>query len=134
MVQHAVSKGLLPKTCSKLVLLAVSAAIYYWVAYDHFLTIVAATLITYALALAIDSVRGSRKKAYLAVGVILCVALLGLFKYLDYFVGLAFLVLGKDGFDGFGLIQPLGISFWRFPSSRTSSMSIGEPSKLTKAC
>ena len=54
------------------------------------------------------------RKGWLALGIIVNVALLGYFKYLDFFLGTANALAGEDVFDLPHIVLPLGISFYTF--------------------
>ena len=59
--------------------------------------------------------QGNKSKVYLAVGVIIDVIVLGVFKYLNFFADSLCNLIGKD-YVAINIILPIGISFYIFQS------------------
>lgn len=100
-------------------LLLASYVFYAWFNALLLISILAITCISYlsARSMAAAETRG-KKKALLAVTLIVCLGTLFVFKYLDFVVGLGYSIarlLGGDKvFSGFNIILPMGISFYTF--------------------
>ncbi len=104
-----------------LLLLAASYVFYGWVAPRFVVLLGFYTLLTYAVGIGIERARGpALRKAMLWVGLAINVAVLGYFKYFDFFateVGRALTALGFQP-DALTLkvFLPIGISFFTFQS------------------
>lgn len=74
------------------------------------------TLLSYACALLIEHTQTRRaRRLLLLLGAVVCLGILGVFKYLDLAAqGVRFLLGMKEPFSGFGLLLPMGISFYVF--------------------
>lgn len=100
-------------------LLIASYVFYAWFNVLLLLPILTITFISYMAAKGIDNKRSIKaKRALLFVTLIVCLGTLFVFKYLDFCVGLGYIVaswFGVEGaFDGFNIILPMGISFYTF--------------------
>ena len=89
-----------------------------WNAWLIFL-IVGTTVVSYIAGLLIGRTEDAVKKKWLvAITLIVCLGTLGIFKYLDFFTQSAFSLLGLFGLKldppVFGLLLPMGISFYTF--------------------
>lgn len=110
---------LLPHKHRKYWLLAASYIFYMsWNAWLIFL-IVGTTVVSYIAGIMIDKVEGVKTKKWLvAITLIVCLGTLAIFKYLDFFTQSAFSLLGLFGLQLeapiFGLLLPVGISFYTF--------------------
>ena len=73
-------------------------------------------LFNYLFGLAIGKAGGRKglRRAALAVCVGANLCLLGYFKYFNFFLELAYTVLGKEGFTPRNIALPIGISFYTF--------------------
>ena len=102
---------LVPRSWQNAVLLLSSLFFYGWGEPKHLLLMAGSILLFYLFGLAVD--RSRRKKVWLAVSVISGAALLGVFKYADFFVE------SVNGLTGLSipllhLALPIGISFYLF--------------------
>ncbi len=101
------------------VILMASYVFYGWWDWRYLGLILFCSLVSYACALRIDSVTGARaRKAWLAVGISVPLAVLLVFKYFDFFaVSLADALAGLGVATEprtLGLMLPVGISFFTF--------------------
>ena len=94
------------------VLLLFSLVFYAWGEPRYVLLMIASILFFYACGIAIGRSE-RRKKLYLTISVLGSIALLGVFKYADFFVGNINLVTGLD-LPLLRLALPIGISFYTF--------------------
>lgn len=98
--------------------LVVVASYFFYAWWDwRFLFLIAfVTLSSYAAGIIIERV--NRKKMVLAVEIVLCLALLGTFKYYNFFVENAAALLTAIGFKAhattLNIVLPVGISFYIF--------------------
>jgi alginate O-acetyltransferase complex protein AlgI len=95
-----------------------SHAFYAWWRADFLVLFVAVTAWAYACGLMIEKWEGqARQKIPLFLGVVGCLSVLGIFKYLNFFIDSFAELLGTTP-DGLGvhwrLILPIGISFYIF--------------------
>ena len=102
---------LVPRSWRNAVLLLSSLFFYGWGEPKHLLLMAGSILLFYLFGLAVD--RSRRKKVWLAVSVISGAALLGVFKYADFFVE------SVNGLTGLSipllhLALPIGVSFYLF--------------------
>ena len=95
------------------VLLLSSLAFYGWGEPKLLLLMVFTILLFYICGLAIGRAGEKRKKFWLTVSVVISVALLGLFKYADFFIGSFNAVTGLS-IPLLKLALPVGISFYTF--------------------
>ncbi len=92
---------------------------YGWAEPRFLLLMLAVTAVTYVAgnAIARAPVGSTLRRSLLTVSVIACLGALGFFKYFDFFVtnlsGLSSL-LGGPRYTAFGIILPVGISFYTF--------------------
>ena len=94
-------------------LLAASICFNYWVG-RHLETLAAGYEIPKGGAVNKDMPQAAARKGWLIFGIIVNVALLGYFKYTDFFLGTVNAVAGADWFDLPHIVLPLGISFFTF--------------------
>jgi alginate O-acetyltransferase complex protein AlgI len=111
---------LTPTRFRSITLLVASYFFYAWWRIDFLGLLVLTTLWTYVFGRLIDRFEGTRAaKVYCGVGVSGCLAVLGVFKYLNFFIDSFAALLGTDA-AGLGvhwhLILPIGISFYVFQS------------------
>lgn len=108
---------LLPRRAQNLFLLAASYLFYAWVTPWFALLVAGATLTTYLCALGMAA-HPARAKALLWLNLLVCLGLLGLFKYADFFLENISAALSLLGLPSFHLLLslalPLGISFFTF--------------------
>lgn len=100
-------------------LLLASYVFYAWFDALLLIPILAITLISYAAARGMGSVRSDgKRKALLFCTLAVCLGTLVAFKYLNFIVGLGYSIarlFGSDArFGGFDIILPMGISFYTF--------------------
>lgn len=100
-------------------LLIASYVFYAWFNALLLLPILAITFISYAAARGIANKQSRKaKRALLLITLIVCLGTLFIFKYLDFCVGLGYMVASWFGveatFSGFNIILPMGISFYTF--------------------
>lgn len=111
----AVLYNLLPKRAGKL-LLVILSLIFYWIGAPGFLWLLLVTIgLTYGIGIWIE--RSQRKKTPLALGLVLNLGTLALFKYLGFFgiiTSHALELFGLQPLQLPALILPLGISFYEF--------------------
>lgn len=98
------------------VLLIASLLFYSWGEPRYVALVILSILFNYLFGLAIGRLgdRTGLKRAALAlcIGANLC--LLGYFKYFNFFLELAYTVMGKEGFIPRNIALPIGISFYTF--------------------
>ena len=98
------------------VLLIASLLFYSWGEPRYVALVILSILFNYLFGLAIGRLgdRTGLKRAALAlcIGANLC--LLGYFKYFNFFLELAYTVMGKEGFVPRNIALPIGISFYTF--------------------
>ena len=98
-------------------LLAASFFFYAWWSPRHLLLLIASIAINFALHRAIiyliEENRRALAKAASAAGVVFDIALIGYFKYKNFFLSNINLLLGREGLN-LELFLPLGISFFTF--------------------
>ncbi len=97
-----------------------SYVFYAWWRMDFLLLLFGTTVWVYTFAILVERNLGSRNaKLFLTVGIVGCLAVLGIFKYLNFFIDSFAELMGTDA-DGLGvhwrLILPIGISFYIFQS------------------
>lgn len=101
-------------------ILAGSYLFYGWWRFDFLALLFLTTLWTYGFGRVIGNNLGTRKATIAcAIGTAGCLAVLGVFKYLNFFIDSFAAVLGTDA-EGLGihwhLILPIGVSFYVFQS------------------
>ena len=100
-------------TLGKGILLVASLCFYAWAAFEYIPHLLVVSLLVYALALLMGKREGTARKLVLALGIVVCVAFLMFYKYLDFFGGIAGRIFNIS-YEDAGIIQPLGISFLVF--------------------
>ena len=105
---------LVPSSWRNAVLLVFSLLFYTWGEPRYVILMIFTILLFYICGIAIEK-SGSRKgrRVWLAVSVVVSVALLGIFKYADFFIGSFNAVAGTD-LPFLRLALPIGISFYTF--------------------
>lgn len=105
---------LVPLAWRNAVLLAFSLLFYAWGEPRYVILMIFTILLFYICGIAIEK-SGSRKgrRVWLAVSAVISVALLGIFKYADFFIGSLNSVAGTD-LPFLRLALPIGISFYTF--------------------
>ena len=103
------------------ILLAASLLFYSWGEPKYVVLVILSVLMNYGFGLAIEraGIRKAQgkpvgKKLVFAVSILANLALLGYFKYFNFFLELAYTVLGKEGFAPRDIALPIGISFYTF--------------------
>ena len=98
------------------VLLIASLLFYSWGEPRYVALVLLSILFNYLFGLAIGKAGGRKglRRAALAVCVGANLCLLGYFKYFNFFLELAYTVLGKEGFTPRNIALPIGISFYTF--------------------
>lgn len=98
------------------VLLIASLLFYSWGEPRYVALVLLSILFNYLFGLAIGRAGGRKglRRAALAVCVGANLCLLGYFKYFNFFLELAYTVLGKEGFTPRNIALPIGISFYTF--------------------
>ena len=105
---------LVPRRGKNTVLLLSSLVFYGWGEPKLLFLMIFTIVLFWACGLAMGRAAGQRqKKFWLLVSVVISVALLGLFKYADFFIG-SFNVLTGLGLPLLRLALPVGISFYTF--------------------
>ena len=97
----------------RLFLIAASLFFYGYHSVQYLLLILASIAVNYILALQIQKSQNSLSKVWLTVGVLFNVALIGYFKYYDFFIENVNLIFNSH-FTLKRLLLPLGISFFTF--------------------
>ncbi|MBD9444202.1 MBOAT family protein [Rhizobium sp. RHZ01] len=97
-----------------------SYVFYAWWRMDFLLLLFGTTVWVYTFAILVERNLGSRHaKLFLTIGIAGCLAVLGIFKYLNFFIDSFAELMGTDA-HGLGvhwrLILPIGISFYIFQS------------------
>ncbi len=107
-----------PLRYRNLTILVGSYAFYAWWRVDFVLLLFLKTVWTFAFGLLIERYNGTRKGDIVcAIGIIGCLAVLGVFKYLNFFVDSFAAMLGTTPAElgvHWRLILPIGISFFIF--------------------
>lgn len=97
-----------------------SYVFYAWWRMDFLFLLFGTTVWVYSFAILVERNLGSRHaKLFLTIGIAGCLAVLGIFKYLNFFIDSFAELMGTDA-QGLGvhwrLILPIGISFYIFQS------------------
>ena len=107
-----------PERHRNLTILVGSYAFYAWWRVDFVLLLFLKTLWTFVFGILIEKHSGTRKAdIFCAIGIIGCLIVLGVFKYLNFFVDSFAAILGTTPADlgvHWRLILPIGISFFIF--------------------
>lgn len=105
---------LVPKKLKNFVLLLASVVFYFYGEQLYTLLMLANVLFAYIHGLLIDKFRGKPlSKVFMISSVVISLAILGLFKYSDFFIETVNSILRTD-IALLGLILPIGISFYTF--------------------
>ncbi len=99
------------------VLLAFSYFFYLWGSGTFLFTLVAATAVDFCLALKIEANEAKARRNWLALSIAINIALLGYFKYSNFFIAEVNAMLGSPGapyIKWTEVILPIGISFFTF--------------------
>lgn len=106
---------ILGKKVKNYVLLVASIFFYAWGGLDYLKILIVSIIINYIFGLLIDKVRDNikLKKVFLAIGVLLNLAMLFYYKYYDFFVKNSNLVFNTN-FSFKYIALPIGISFFTF--------------------
>lgn len=97
----------------RLFIILASLAFYGYQNVKYLALILASIAINYVIALAIQKTKNNASKVFLILGILFNVALIGYYKYYDFFIENMNLVLGTD-FVLKRIMLPLGISFFTF--------------------
>jgi alginate O-acetyltransferase complex protein AlgI len=111
---------LTPTRGKSLVILFASYLFYGWWRFDFLLLLFLTTLWTFGIGLLIrNNIGTQRAQLWCTIGVIGCLGVLGVFKYLNFFIDSIAQLVGTDA-AGLGvhwrLILPIGVSFYVFHS------------------
>jgi alginate O-acetyltransferase complex protein AlgI len=111
---------LTPTRGKSLVILFASYLFYGWWRFDFLLLLFLTTLWTFGIGLLIrNNIGTQRAQLWCTIGVIGCLSVLGVFKYLNFFIDSIAQLVGTDA-AGLGvhwrLILPIGVSFYVFHS------------------
>ncbi|KQV70460.1 MBOAT family protein [Rhizobium sp. Root1220] len=111
---------LTPMAARSVTILVGSYAFYGWWRMDFLALLFATTVWVYVFAILVERNLGSRyAKVFLTVGIAGCLSVLGVFKYLNFFIDSFAQLMGTNA-EGLGvhwrLILPIGISFYVFQS------------------
>ncbi len=102
--------------------LLLAASYFFYMNWDarYALLLLFITVSTFLLALMTEKSEGKKKKAYLAAAVLICLSILFVFKYYDFFIGSFIRAAGRMGIvlrpAALELLLPVGISFYTFQS------------------
>jgi alginate O-acetyltransferase complex protein AlgI len=109
---------LIPFRFRSALILAGSYLFYGWWRFDFLALLFMTTLWTYGFGHLIGTHLGTKKaRTYCSIGVVGCLSVLGVFKYLNFFIDSFAALLGTDaaGLDiHWRLILPIGVSFYVF--------------------
>ena len=97
----------------RLFLIGASLFFYGYYNVEYLLLVVASLLVNYTVAILIQRSLGKWSKWFLSLGVIFNIALIGYFKYYDFFVENTNRIVGSS-FTLKHILLPLGISFFTF--------------------
>lgn len=100
-------------TVYKFLLLILSYCVIAYYDIRFCLCMLVVTVVTFWGALGIESSGNRKRKIYTSLIVIFCIAFLGVFKYLNFFMDSIYWVIGKK-WDAISIILPVGISFYIF--------------------
>ena len=104
-----------PRRARDWVLLGASGLFYFWGEPRFFFLVIASAMADYLIGARVHAALGTpAARRWLALGVALNLALLGCFKYMDFFIGSVNRLLAPLGNEGFGLLHialPIGVSF-----------------------
>ena len=100
-------------TYQRLFIILASLFFYGYQNVNYLALIISSIAVNYVIALAIQKKRDTGAKLYLILGVLFNVALIGYYKYYDFFIENINLVAGTD-FVLKRIMLPLGISFFTF--------------------
>lgn len=103
---------ILPKKTQNAVLLCANCVFYLWAGPALGVWLLGAVLLSFFCALAME--RGTRRRLWLALGVLPLFGALFVFKYLDFFVQSVSALLRRPAPPALGLLLPIGISFYSF--------------------
>jgi alginate O-acetyltransferase complex protein AlgI len=111
---------LTPMRFRSMTILFASYLFYGWFRFDFLGLLIMTTLWTYGFGILIGrSTHDHRRKQFITIGVTGCLAVLGVFKYLNFFVDSIAAMFGTDA-AGLGvhwrLVLPIGVSFYVFHS------------------
>lgn len=108
----------LDKRYRNLLLLIASIIFYAWGGVSYTLIMFSSIIINYLFALLIDKAieenNKLKKKIYLALCVIVNLAILGYFKYTDFAISIINSISGKELISLKNIVLPIGISFYTF--------------------
>ncbi|MFC2032282.1 MBOAT family O-acyltransferase [Chloroflexota bacterium] len=103
-----------PRKLKNPILLIASLFFYAWGEPIYVFLMIFSCVINYALAIPIDKYRGTTKSTVaLVASIVVSLALLGFFKYVDFFIGNINNILGTS-ISSLYLPLPIGISFYTF--------------------
>ena len=100
-------------TYQRLFIILASLFFYGYQNVNYLVLILASIAVNYIIAIAIQKTKENKAKGLLALGVLFNVALIGYYKYYDFFIENINLVAGTD-FALKHIMLPLGISFFTF--------------------
>ena len=98
--------------------LLAASYVFYWLAAPSFcLLLFAASLVSWACAAAAAWGLLGRRRLWTVLGALYLFGALFLYKYLNFFVNTALLLLGREPGFSSGLLLPVGISFYSFTAA-----------------
>ena len=100
----------------RILLLAANYVFYMWMKPVFGLLLLAGTAVTYLAAMAIQKKVFGLRKLWTAIGAVLILGQLVIFKYADFFLSGVGILLGRE-LPGLGLLLPIGISFYSFAAA-----------------
>ena len=102
--------------CKQLLLLAASYVFYAAASVKFMLLLALMSLLTWAIGIWIQRYKEKEKtgKRPLVIGIVICLSVLGYFKYCGFFVESFTELFGLQQLDTLNIILPLGISFYTF--------------------
>ncbi len=109
---------LTPMAWRSAVILAGSYLFYGWWRFDYLALLFATTVWTYVIGLFLSRNLGTpRAKLWLTIGLVGCLGVLGVFKYLNFFIDSVAMLFGTTAEDmgmPWRLLLPIGVSFYVF--------------------
>ena len=106
--------SILKKSLWQRLFLTIASLFFYGYYNVHYLLLILSSIaVNYSIAAAIEHFRGNRSKGFLLLGILFNIALIGYFKYYDFFIA-NINILFRTSFALRHILLPLGISFFTF--------------------
>ncbi len=105
---------LIGKKYSNYFLLLASLIFYAWGSPYLWPPLIISILLNWAIGLAVSKSQGMKRKAFLVLGIVCDLGMLGYYKYAGFFAGIINSLMGKELLPAPETMIPLGISFFTF--------------------